>query len=604
VSIVSAGGDDTYGTADDSVTFLDTRTFGIADPEGVEVDNDTGDRWIVDGVNNEVARLSPGANGRFDGVTPTGDDTAFVFDVGVLGAIDPEGIGYDYGRKTVVVLDGSSEVIYELDRTGKQLNTVDVSGLNIRSAAGITVGPRSNDPAQRSYYVVARGVDNNSDPSENDGRLYEIAVDLGGSVTPPANAAPVVGAGADLSVTLPATAALAGTVTDDGKPAPAALSSTWSKVSGPGTVAFSNAAALNPTATFGAAGTYVLRLTATDGALTAFDEVTVTVAAGPTVLKRQFTLSGEVYRFAGPNRYTTAVDASQEAWDAPGGQHQAGAVVLARSDLYADSLAAAPLAAAAKAPLLLTTPTSLSAPTLTEIRRILRPGSTVYVLGSTGAISAGVENQVKAAGFTVVRLGGPNRYATAVKVAEQLERLTGRAGTAALTTGLNYPDGLAAGAAAGSFGQPVLLTAGTTVPAETRAFLTARPGTRTVAVGGDAARAGTWTTELTGSDRYATAALASRHWFGATTNAADLPWVVGTATGENWPDALAAGAFMATYRGPLLLTRLATMPAPGLDAVRALETRTPTADITNGAVFGDTGVLSTNVQNQLRTAIR
>jgi len=55
----------------------------------------------------------------------------------------------------------------------------------------------------------------------------------------PANQAPVVNAGADQTITLPAVANLAGTVTDDGLPnPPATVTKTWSKVSGPGTVTF------------------------------------------------------------------------------------------------------------------------------------------------------------------------------------------------------------------------------------------------------------------------------------------------------------------------------------------------------------------------------
>ena len=35
------------------------------------------------------------------------------------------------------------------------------------------MSPSSADPDQTSLYMVARGVDNNSDPNENDGVLYE-----------------------------------------------------------------------------------------------------------------------------------------------------------------------------------------------------------------------------------------------------------------------------------------------------------------------------------------------------------------------------------------------------------------------------------------------
>ena len=99
----------------------------------------------------------------------------------------------------------------------------------------------------------------------------------GGGVNHP----PVVDAGPDQSVTLPAAATLDGTVTDDGLPdPPGAMTTAWSKVSGPGTVTFAAASAVDTTAAFSASGTYVLRLTADDGELQAGDTVTVTVGGG------------------------------------------------------------------------------------------------------------------------------------------------------------------------------------------------------------------------------------------------------------------------------------------------------------------------------------
>ncbi len=102
---------------------------------------------------------------------------------------------------------------------------------------------------------------------------------------PPTNQAPQVNAGADQTITLPATANLAGTVTDDGLPnPPGAVTVTWSQISGPGTVTFGNANAAGTTATFDKDGVYVLSLTASDSALPGTDEVTITVnPAGPTL---------------------------------------------------------------------------------------------------------------------------------------------------------------------------------------------------------------------------------------------------------------------------------------------------------------------------------
>jgi hypothetical protein len=101
-----------------------------------------------------------------------------------------------------------------------------------------------------------------------------------------ANQAPVVNAGTDQTITLPTNIAnLDATVSDDGLPS-GTVTTTWSKVSGPGTVTFGSVSANDTTATFSLAGVYVLRLVATDGALSAQDDMTVTVqaASGGTVV--------------------------------------------------------------------------------------------------------------------------------------------------------------------------------------------------------------------------------------------------------------------------------------------------------------------------------
>ena len=246
------------------------RVLGLSECTGLRVTNSV---WTVDGVNKEVYRFRPGPDGTFG----TSDDIRSNFDIGVYGATDPEGIGYDSARDTLIVVDDNSDTIYELDRNGALLNTISTASAGMRNAAGITIAPGSLDASRRDYYVVARGVDNNTDPNENDGKMYELSATLppiGGG----ANQPPVVSAGVDQTVTLPASASLDGTVTDDGLPnPPGAVTTTWSRVSGPGTVTFGNPAAVDTTASFSAAGTYVLRLTANDGALTSFDEVTVTV---------------------------------------------------------------------------------------------------------------------------------------------------------------------------------------------------------------------------------------------------------------------------------------------------------------------------------------
>ena len=158
-------------------------------------------------------------NGTFDALPPAGDDTRLVFDVGQYGALDPEGIEYYPGRNTILLLDSGSRAVYELDRLGRLVNVVSIAAGRTADAAGITLAPPSDGSPGLNLYVSDRGVDNDSNPGENDGRFYEMAVNL-----PPlgdsTNRAPQVNAGPDLAVDQSTSASLTGSVGDDGLPDP------------------------------------------------------------------------------------------------------------------------------------------------------------------------------------------------------------------------------------------------------------------------------------------------------------------------------------------------------------------------------------------------
>ncbi len=92
------------------------------------------------------------------------------------------------------------------------------------------------------------------------------------------NAAPTVSLAATAATTRPAFVSLAATVSDDGKPSPAAVRVYWTKKSGPGGVWFDPPHAAETMASFTEAGSYVLTCTADDGQSTTSADVTVTVA--------------------------------------------------------------------------------------------------------------------------------------------------------------------------------------------------------------------------------------------------------------------------------------------------------------------------------------
>ena len=102
--------------------------------------------------------------------------------------------------------------------------------------------------------------------------------------TPLANTAPAVDAGTNGTAYLPDTIQLNGSVSDDGNPAvPGAVTTRWSKFSGPGEVDLSNPDSLITSAALSATGDYSLRLTATDGQVKTSSDVTVTAIAKPVI---------------------------------------------------------------------------------------------------------------------------------------------------------------------------------------------------------------------------------------------------------------------------------------------------------------------------------
>ncbi|GHJ46582.1 hypothetical protein Cs7R123_39240 [Catellatospora sp. TT07R-123] len=314
---------------------------------------------------------------------------------------------------------------------------------------------------------------------------------------------------------------------------------------------------------------------------------------------------GTVARLTGRNRFETATAVAQSYWATAGAagdrRRPAKAVVLGRSDDFADSLGGSALAAAKQGPLLLTPPTSLNPATATEIKRVLGANTTatVYLLGSTGALSAQVEAAIRAFGYRIVRLAGTDRYDTAVKIADAIDPTPDIIMAA---TGRNFPDGLAAGAAAGSLDVPggtlsavVVLTNDTALPAATKKYLDTHPAER-LGIGVQAVRALSagayqpW--PFQGTDRYHTASMVASAFFGHG------PRYVGLATGTNWPDALAGGALMGAVGGPLLLTP-GTASAVNRMPAAFLSGHSPA--ITTGLVFG--GVVAEAQLKQFGTLI-
>jgi hypothetical protein len=285
------------------------------------------------------------------------------------------------------------------------------------------------------------------------------------------------------------------------------------------------------------------------------------------------------YRIAGTSRVATSIAASQDLFGGDG----AFGVVLSRADAFADALSGAPLAVAMGGPLLLNPTSSLSRAVAEEIDRVLPSGEVVYLLGGTQALGPNVEAALDFLGYDTVRLSGPNRYATAVEVAKEIDQGLGSTGGIFLATGLNYPDALSAGSAAAAVGGVVLLSAGSSPTAATDAYLDDFASTPTYCFGGPACTAYPSATPFVGTSRFDTARLAAEEFF-------EEPFVVGVASGRGFADAL-AGAAHVGGAGPLLLTERYTVPQPTADYISARATWIFVAPVYGGSNVVDDLVL-------------
>jgi len=173
---VDLGPDGLYNTSDDIVTSFDTTVFHSFDPEGITFDTWDGVLFIVDGIGSKVYRIDPGVNGKFDGAPPISDDQITAFDTAILGVRDPEGIAFNPDNGSLFIVGEPINVIAEVSVDGELVRMIDISAAPVVMPAGLAFAPSSVNPSESNLFVADRGVDNDANPNENDGRIFEVTI--------------------------------------------------------------------------------------------------------------------------------------------------------------------------------------------------------------------------------------------------------------------------------------------------------------------------------------------------------------------------------------------------------------------------------------------
>lgn len=215
--------------------------------------------------------------------------------------------------------------------------------------------------------------------------------------------------------------------------------------------------------------------------------------------------------------------------------------------------------------------------------------------GVSGAIEVDPAPSGPAAGVDVSRISGIDRYETAAAISQQYGEVG--ASVAFVATGLDFPDALAASAAAAKLGGPLLLTRPTALPAATEQELRRLSPQRIYIVGGEGAINGAVeaalrriapTARLAGADRYATGRSVVREAFAGSDHAL-------IATGRDFPDALSASAAAGKRGAPVILVdgKQSSIPQQTIDLMKAL-------GITTVGIAGEVDVVTKGIEDQLR----
>ena len=293
----------------------------------------------------------------------------------------------------------------------------------------------------------------------------------------------------------------------------------------------------------------------------------------------------ETSRIFGARQIDTAIEVSRTGWQS------ADTVLLANSNNFPDALVAAPLSHQLDAPILLTPAEGVDASVLQEIKRL--GAQRIILLGGEAALKPQVVTDIQNAGLdTPERIAGYDQFETAQKVAERV----GSKGQVILASGDQFPDALAISAYSGVTETPILLTRTKEMPAVTQQALDRlqqKGDLNTIVVGGEAVISTKTLTSLQsvqrifGNDRYDTAAEVYEFAWDVLTSQ-----TIYLVTGENFPDALAAGGLAAKQRAGIVMTQKNNLPGSTYSVMSR-----PTDSPMNVLIIGGLAVVTDQIKS-------
>lgn len=180
-------------------------------------------------------------------------------------------------------------------------------------------------------------------------------------------------------------------------------------------------------------------------ASSALISLVLTTALSSTLVKAA---PGNVTRIGEADRYATAAKVATTNWTTSDN------VILVTGEGYADAVSASALAKKLNAPILLTTPKALNKDTENALSTL--KVKNVYIIGGQASVSQQIRDRLKES-YTLIELGGSNRYETNSAVAKKLVELGVDPSNVMMVGGEGFSDALSVAPIAAAKGQILLL---------------------------------------------------------------------------------------------------------------------------------------------------
>ena len=258
-----------------------------------------------------------------------------------------------------------------------------------------------------------------------------------------------------------------------------------------------------------------------------------------------------IKRISGLDRYETSIEISKE-------YEHSDTIIIVSGEKFTDELTSTVLSSKLKAPILLTKEKELSQGLIKELKRL--KAKNIILVGGEKTISKSIDEELN--DYNTKRIGGKDRYETAVLIGEEIRKISGNISKGILVDGTNFPDAVVMSSLASKENIPILLTEPKVLNESILNIIDKWEIDNIIIGGGESSISKNIESKLiekidvkriSGINRYETAVNVAK-----LINGVNNKYII--VNGERFPDAIVASSYGAQKNYPILLSGSNLLP--------------------------------------------